>query len=1095
MKLSILTTLFLSLLLAQTDFRTIVEQADEYFENSEFNESYSLYVKAHDIKPYDFILNDLLGLNCLYINKDNEAIGYLKNAIEHSDFDDSLVDTYYNLACAYSKLNLLTESLNALTKSVELGYMDYEWILEGSDFNNLRKTSQFKKFYKNYFSDKDISVINLMQEASTLYHNENYSKAIKIFKKAIKKEKQSTKVLNSWTSIGNSYIALSYNKLGLPAKAIKYRLKTIDVIDEKHNISLFGLISYDYSKLSDYDKAIEYRSKAVRLAKLYADSTEIAEQLSGLSTTYSLYLKDEETQLNILLESMKYYPGSTDKSDYANDAQTIGLRYSELCDFRLAKQYTDLSIQLYKEIKDDLGLIESYMLLVLIQIFDGEIDKAEDTIKTILSFNEIDQDIEQKILFHFTIGVHFASIGRQNKAINNFKIAIDLMEENNLQDLTGMENFIGYNVIVGWASQNNKDRNNYLKRAVELADKLKINTIMSNYGKAMYYGYAENKIDTKIAIKFLLRAVRLYEKNPNADVFGKGWITHIYDELAGFYWISGNIEKTYYSILKSFQISAESNNQLASIAKIRSLTCLLGLASLDNTVDTEILREILKEMYMIVETEIQVLSERHLKDLIEPYMYIYDLFATYTISTDSYNKTIEILESSRNKQLINYITKDYSNKYVDYSDIEIDSDQTVVYISLLNKSIHPMYNFVSESSYPKVYSILDTMKVKYQDNLFLSVISNNPNSEEGGYTYNYDIILWDSTQYFDNHNNIYDIINLYQQKLKLGFSDSKEYSQYLYNLMIKPIKPFLDGYSKLTLIVDPYLNNVPFESLIDENGKYLIESFDINYVPSFSVMKLLQSRNYDQKNKTGLLALGGANYNTNTSEVLVTDIASIRGGIYDSIENANSMSDYYEQLGYINWSDLPGSLYEVQEISKVMTNSTAIVGEKVTEEYLKNLSRDDLLRDFSIIHFATHAFIESEIPELSAIVLSQVENTISQEDGYLHLAEIADLDINADLVTLSACETGLGKKYIGEGIVGLSYAFLIAGANAVIQSLWPVEDNATSDFMISFYMKIANGTNQSVALSQTKREFIKGRFGDEYRNPFYWAPFIYVGTD
>ena len=134
-----------------------------------------------------------------------------------------------------------------------------------------------------------------------------------------------------------------------------------------------------------------------------------------------------------------------------------------------------------------------------------------------------------------------------------------------------------------------------------------------------------------------------------------------------------------------------------------------------------------------------------------------------------------------------------------------------------------------------------------------------------------------------------------------------------------------------------------------------------------------------------------------------------------------------------------------------------------------------------------------DIPELSAIVLSQNENDLFGEDGYLRVEEITQLHIKSDFVNLSACESGLGKIYPGEGVVGLTQAFIIAGANSVSVSLWPVADEATSVFMTSVYQKIADGIPYSLAITDTKREFLSGYHGEDYKAPYYWAPFVYYG--
>ena len=117
----------------------------------------------------------------------------------------------------------------------------------------------------------------------------------------------------------------------------------------------------------------------------------------------------------------------------------------------------------------------------------------------------------------------------------------------------------------------------------------------------------------------------------------------------------------------------------------------------------------------------------------------------------------------------------------------------------------------------------------------------------------------------------------------------------------------------------------------------------------------------------------------------------------------------------------------------------------------------------------------------------------SLEDGYLRIGEINKLDIKADMVCLSACETGKGKIYSSEGVISFAQAFMQAGSNAVSVTLWPIVDESTSDFMVSMYQKVADGQTFSKAINETKRDFITGQYGELYKHPFFWAPFVYYG--
>jgi CHAT domain-containing protein len=173
-------------------------------------------------------------------------------------------------------------------------------------------------------------------------------------------------------------------------------------------------------------------------------------------------------------------------------------------------------------------------------------------------------------------------------------------------------------------------------------------------------------------------------------------------------------------------------------------------------------------------------------------------------------------------------------------------------------------------------------------------------------------------------------------------------------------------------------------------------------------------------------------------------------------------------------------------------DSTVVTGASATEDEVKNLSDTGRIRQYCILHFATHGIMVPQIPELSSVVLSQFPKRDGKEDGYLTMKEILNLNLEADFVNLSACETGLGKISGGEGIIGLTQSFILAGANAIRVSLWSIDDKTTGIFMARLYQIIRDGKmSYPEAVSEVKRRFI--REGGEASGPFYWAPFVVYG--
>jgi CHAT domain-containing protein len=149
------------------------------------------------------------------------------------------------------------------------------------------------------------------------------------------------------------------------------------------------------------------------------------------------------------------------------------------------------------------------------------------------------------------------------------------------------------------------------------------------------------------------------------------------------------------------------------------------------------------------------------------------------------------------------------------------------------------------------------------------------------------------------------------------------------------------------------------------------------------------------------------------------------------------------------------------------------------------------LRDYRVIHFATHAVADTRNPELSGLVLSLVDASGKPQEGFLGVSDIYELDLGADLVVLSGCQTALGKEVRGEGIMGLTRGFLYAGVPRVVASLWPVQDRTTAELMARFYRALwQDHLPAATALREAQRSL---RHDPRYRDPYSWAGFVLQG--
>jgi CHAT domain-containing protein/tetratricopeptide (TPR) repeat protein len=286
---------------------------------------------------------------------------------------------------------------------------------------------------------------------------------------------------------------------------------------------------------------------------------------------------------------------------------------------------------------------------------------------------------------------------------------------------------------------------------------------------------------------------------------------------------------------------------------------------------------------------------------------------------------------------------------------------------------------------------------------------------------------------------------------------------WLSQTLVAPILARVPENAHLVVVPHAILGYVPFEALADDAGRHLVERNTISYAPSVSTLAFLRRRASDSRMQPGILAIGSP------------------------VTSASAQAQ--ERAGSLEWvgllKPLPFSGDELRRIATTFRpHARVLEGHEATEDALHAAG----LGEIAILHFATHALIDEERPERSGLALSAGGGT---SDGILQTREIYRLRLDAALVTLSACQTALGRDVTGEGLVGMSRAFFHAGANAVTASLWNVSDASTSDLMAGFYERVRAGASLDRALADAKRAFLRG--GSARRHPYYWAPFILTG--
>lgn len=291
------------------------------------------------------------------------------------------------------------------------------------------------------------------------------------------------------------------------------------------------------------------------------------------------------------------------------------------------------------------------------------------------------------------------------------------------------------------------------------------------------------------------------------------------------------------------------------------------------------------------------------------------------------------------------------------------------------------------------------------------------------------------------------LVDRFRGRIAARALDFAEPGRRLYDLLLAPARARIAGRTRLVIVPDGALWDVPFQALVDPQGRYLVESAAVAYAPSLKVLREIGQR--PDAAAPNLLAVGKSEF-------------------------GNGLAP------------LPDADAQVRRVAALYADrATVLLGADAREDRFKAEAGR-----YSVLHLATHGVLDESSPLYSHVVLAPGEGG-SREDGLLEAWELLDMDLHADVVVLSACETGRGRIAPGEGVVGTMWALFVAGARAMVVSLWPVESGSTTELMTAFHSGLATGRGtKSEDLRAASLALLRS---PRYAHPFYWAGFVLVG--
>ena len=330
-----------------------------------------------------------------------------------------------------------------------------------------------------------------------------------------------------------------------------------------------------------------------------------------------------------------------------------------------------------------------------------------------------------------------------------------------------------------------------------------------------------------------------------------------------------------------------------------------------------------------------------------------------------------------------------------------------------------------------------------------------------------------------------------QQRVAQADEQFEQLARQLSNMILRPAVRVL-GRKRIVIVADGVLQYIPFAALTNPKSAVaepLVVQHELITLPSASTLAVQRRNLAGRKPAAQMLAVVADPVFTTNDPRLPKTMSPVPPGGAAAAVDTRRIEHSTDSLGQLRIQRLPFTRQEADQILAIVPGPTNL--KAVDFSANRSLAISNELSKFRYVHFATHGYFDSARPELSAIVLSLVDQHGNPEDGFLRSHDIFNLKLPAELVVLSACETGLGKDIRGEGLVGLTRGFMYAGARRVIVSLWNVNDKATASLMQRVYVGILKNKNTPAAsLRAAQIEMWKQK---QWQAPYYWAGFVMQG--
>ncbi|MBD2518962.1 CHAT domain-containing protein [Nostoc sp. FACHB-973] len=787
---------------------------------------------------------------------------------------------------------------------------------------------------------------------------------------------------------------------------------------------------------SQFEAALQSWQQALIIYREIKDRKSEGKALDNLGVAYYA-LGDYNKAIEYHSSSLAIAREIKDRKSEGNALGNLGVAYYALGDYPKAIDYQQQRLVITQEIQDRLGEGQSLGNLGLVHYSLGNYSKA-------IEYQQQRLVITQEIQDHLGEGNALGNLGLVYYRLGDYKKAIEYLEQvlvskREIKDRIGEGKTLG-NLSVAYYSLENYSKaveyqQQYLAIAREIKDRLGEATALGNLGLAYYFLGDYSK-----AIEYPQQSLAIAREIKNR--LGKSTAVGILGLV--------------YSSLGDYSKAIEYQQQYLAIA--REIKDRLGEGTALNNLGFTLYKsgnlpaaeKILYEGIKVYES----LRDQKLSDINKVFLFdtqksTYRILQQVLITQNKIDAALEIAERGRARVFVEFILSTVKEKQIS------PKPPTIAEIKQIAKSQNA--TLVQYSIIQDKFKVIDKEQTK-ESELYIWVIK-----PTGEVTFRKaDLkLLWQK-----ENTTLAKLVTTSRQSIGVrgrggvlvsqdtDVPIAKQRFRQLHELLISPIADLLPKKEseKVVFIPQNQLFLIPFSALQDEEGKYLIDKHTILTAPSIQVLNLTHQQR-----------VGNRELGVGSREVLVVGNPTTA-----KIPITNE-----------NLIPLPGAEFEAVQIADLF-KTQAIIGSKATETAIvQKMSKA------RIIHFATHGLLDDfkgfGVPGAIALAPSP------KDDGFLTSGEILDMKLNAELVVLSACNTG-GGNITGDGVIGLSRSLITAGVPSVIVSLWSVDDKSTASLMSEFYRNLQQNPDKAVALRQAMLTTKK-----LYSNPLDWAAFTLIG--